>query len=449
MVTRTEQIVRQAPYLEDFQKRILEAGFARGETPVDIPDIEVAALDPLTQQAITTGRGIGQFMPFLQTGADTLGTGLATLQERAAMSPELFAQAQRAALGSTQAYDPRPSFSLGMLPPPPDFAVALGPGDGRFTDSLPPGADPAEEYRKEFLTPRAPGGFRAMGSAMGSGDAPELMAAAPTQEMLRRDPNLSYDAKSDSFVRRPSAAGIGMVARPQGGVKAFMDPYQQAVTREALGEMGRQADIQRNQLAAQAVGAGAFGGSRQGIAEAELGRNLADIQSRRIFEDLSRNYNQAQNASQTAFENQQRRQQGVAQLLGGLGSTTTQEAARLGAGIAGIGTTQANIAGTGQSLIGQQAQLLSQLGATQQTQAQRELDAARQSQLQQAYEPFQRVSFMSDIFKPQIGSAQSTLGVQVAPSPSPISQAIGAGIAGFGVNKALGNPFGDLFGSSR
>jgi hypothetical protein len=339
MVTKTEQIVRQAPYLEDFQKRILEAGFARGETPVEIPDIEVAPLDPLTQQAITTGQGIGQFMPFLQTGADTLGTGLATLQERAAMSPELFTQAQQQALGTAQAYDPT------------------------------------------------------------------------------------------------SAA-------------AFMDPYQQAVTQDALAEMRRQADMQRNQLAAQAVGAGAFGGSRQGIAEAELDRNLADIQSRRIFEDLSRNFNQAQNAAQTAFENQQRRQQGVAQLLGGLGSTTTQEAARLGAGIAGIGTTQANIAGTGQSLIGQQSQLLSQLGAAQQTQAQRELDAARQSQLQQSYEPFQRVSFMSDIFKPQIGSAQSTIGTQVAPSPSPLSQAIGAGIAGFGVNKALGNPFGDLFGSS-
>lgn len=339
MVTKTEQIVRQAPYLEDFQKRILEAGFARGETPVEIPDIQVAALDPLTQQAITTGQGIGQFMPFLQTGADTLGTGLATLQERAAMSPELFTQAQQQALGTTQAYDPT------------------------------------------------------------------------------------------------SAA-------------AFMDPYQQAVTQDALAEMRRQADMQRNQLAAQAVGAGAFGGSRQGIAEAELDRNLADIQSRRIFEDLSRNFNQAQNASQTAFENQQRRQQGVAQLLGGLGSTTTQEAARLGAGIAGIGTTQANIAGTGQSLIGQQSQLFSQLGAAQQTQAQRELDAARQSELQQSYEPFQRVSFMSDIFKPQIGSASSTIGTQVAPSPSPLSQAIGAGIAGFGVTKALGNPFGELFGSS-
>ena len=54
---------------------------------------------------------------------------------------------------------------------------------------------------------------------------------------------------------------------------------------------------------------------------------------------------------------------------------------------------------------------------------------------------------MSDVFKPQIGSAQSTLGSAVAPSPSPLSQAIGVGVGALGLNKALGNPFGGLFGS--
>ena len=339
MATVTEQIVRQAPFLEDFQRKILEASFARGETPVDVPDIQVASLDPLTQQAMTTGQGIGQFQPFLTTGADTIGQGLATLQAQAAGVPGLFTQAAQQATGTTGAYDPT-------------------------------------------------------------------------------------------------------------SATAFMDPYQQAVTQDALAEMQRQADIQTNQLAAQAVGAGAFGGSRQGIAQAELGRNLADIQSRRVFEDLSRNFNQAQNAAQTAFENQQRRQQGVAQLLGGLGASQAQEAVRLGGGIAGLGTQQANIAGTGQNLLGQQAQIQSQLGSLAQTQAQRELDAARQSQLQQSFEPFQRISFMSDIFKPQIGSAGSTLGMNVAPAPSPLSQAIGLGIGAIGLSQKLGNPLGDLFGSA-
>ena len=341
MATVTESVIRQAPYLEEFQKKILESAFATGETPVGIPDIGVAGLDPLTQQAITTGQGIGQFQPFLTTGAGTIGQGLATLQQQAAGVPARFEEAATAAAGA-----------------------------------------------------------------------------------------------GEQFV--PTEAGLA----------PFFDPYQQAVTQEALAELNRQADIQRNQLSAQAVGAGAFGGSRQGIMESELGRNLLDIQSRRIFEDLSRNFNQAQNASQTAFENQQRRQQGVSQLLGGLGSAQSQEAVRLGGGIAGIGTQQANIAGQGQNLLGQQAQIQTQLGSLAQTQAQRELDARRQSELQQSFEPFQRISFMSDIFKPQIGSAGSTLGMNVAPAPSPLSQGIGAGMGVFGINQALGNPLGPLFGST-
>jgi hypothetical protein len=338
MVTTTETIVRQAPYLEDFQKRILEAGFARGETPVDIPAIQVAGMDPLQQQAATAGAGIGQYQDYLTQGAATMGQGLQALQTGYAGVPGLFAGAAQTAAGTAGQYDPT------------------------------------------------------------------------------------------------SAA-------------AFMDPYQQAVTQEALGEYQRQADIQQNQLAAQAVGGGAFGGSRYGVAQGELGRGLADIQSRRIFEDLSRNYGQAQNAAQTAFESQQKRQQGVSQLLGQIGAGQSQSATQLGAGIGSFGSQQANLAGMGQGLVGQEAQLLSQLGAAQQTQSQRELDAARQTQLQQAYEPFQRISYMSDIFKPSIGSAGSTLGMQVAPSPSPWSQAIGAGIAGLGINKGLGNPFGAMMQS--
>ena len=339
-VTTTESVVRQAPFLEEFQRRILEAAFARGETPVSIPPIEVAGLDPLPQQAIATGAGIGQFQPFLTTGAETIAGGLETLQARTAGVPERFGEAA---------------------------AVAQATGE-RFI---------------------------------------------PTEE----------------------------------GLQPFIDPYQQFVTQEALDEFQRQAAIQGNVLGAQAVGAGAFGGARQGIQQSELVRNLLDVQSRRIFEDLSRNFNQAQNAAQTTFESQQQRQQGISQLLAGLGQAESQEGIRLGGGIGQFGTQQAALAGQGQGLIGQQAQLQSQLGSLRQTQEQRVRDAERQTALQQAYEPFQRASFISDIFKPQVGSAQSTLGATVAPSPSPLSQAVGLGIAGLGLQQGLGNPFSGLFTS--
>jgi hypothetical protein len=46
----------------------------------------------------------------------------------------------------------------------------------------------------------------------------------------------------------------------------FLNPYQQYVTNE----IGRQGQIAQNQLAASAIDAGAFGGGRQGVQQAEL-----------------------------------------------------------------------------------------------------------------------------------------------------------------------------------
>jgi len=336
--TTTASILRQAPFLEEFQRRLLDQAFLRGETPVDIPDVEVAGLDPLTRQAITKGQGIGQFQDYLTQGAGTIGEGLATLREQTAGVPGLFGQAAAQATGTGETF-------------------------------------------------------------------------VPTAE----------------------------------GLQPYLDPYQQLVTQEALAEYDRQADIQQNLLGAQAVQGGALGGDRYGIQGAELGRNLAEIKSRRIFEDLSRNFSNAQNAASTAFENQQRRGQGISGLLGQIGQAQSQEGTRLGEGIGQFGTLQANLAGIGQGLVGQEVQTLSGLGALQQTQAQRELDAARQSELQQAYEPFQRTGFISDIFKPSISSGASTIGVTTAPSPSPLSQAIGVGVGALGLNKALDNPFGNIF----
>jgi len=79
-----------------------------------------------------------------------------------------------------------------------------------------------------------------------------------------------------------------------GAAEAYMSPYMQNVVNTQQREAQRQADIARTQRGAQAVGAGAFGGSRQAIMEAEAARNLAqqkgDIQS----QGLQSAYQQAQ-----------------------------------------------------------------------------------------------------------------------------------------------------------
>lgn len=332
--TLTTSTIRQAPYLEDVQKRILEQAMARGETPVDIPDIQVAAQDPYLTQAYETAAqiapgGIGDYLPYLTKGAATTDAGLASLQEQYAGLPQQFADATTAA---------------------------------------------GTSY------------------------------AAPTTAQL---------------------AG-------------YMDPYAQLVSQDALAEMNRQGQLAANQIRANQVGQGAFGGARGELQLAELQRNLIEQQGRRYYEDMSRNFTQAQNA----FANQQARQQNAAQLMSNIGAQQGQAATNLAQGIGQFGSAQTNLGNIAQGLLSNQTQLLSQFGANRQQQAQRELDAARQSQLQQAYEPFQRISYTSDIFKPNIGSASSTIGMNVAPSPSPLSQFIGAGITGLGINKALGDPFG-------
>tara|TARA_R110000796_G_scaffold7953_1_gene26751 strand:+ start:5625 stop:6710 length:1086 start_codon:yes stop_codon:yes gene_type:complete len=252
-----------------------------------------------------------------------------------------------------------------------------------------------------------------------------------------------------------SIAGSGQLFSPS-DLSAYTNPYQQQVIDTTIAEMNRQGEISRNNLAAQGVGAGAFGGSRFGIAGAELDRNLADSQARALAQLNAQNYSQALGASQTAFENQQRRQQQQSQLYGGIaglyGNLGGQQA-NIASQQAGIGGQQAGIAGQ-QFGLGQLSQqtglqdvsLLQQLGREQQAQQQAELDASRANQQSQLYEPYSRVAFLSDIYK-GAPSTQTTLGSQVvpaAPIPSAFQQVAGVGTGLLGT-AAAAKQIGGLF----
>jgi len=207
--------------------------------------------------------------------------------------------------------------------------------------------------------------------------------------------------------------------------KDYMNPYQEQVTQNAMKEMQRQAAVQQQGLNAQAVKSGAFGGSRQGVQQTELGRNLYDIQSQRIFQDYANNYNQAQTASMNAFQNQQARAQNVGNLALGAGQLAQSSAA----GLAGVGQQQANLGQQASGLAQGDTSFLYNIGNQQQAYQQKVLDAARQTSLQQQYEPYQRLSYLSDIYK-GAPSSQQTISQTSAPSPSLISQVGGLGIAG-------------------
>tara|TARA_R110002049_G_scaffold233703_3_gene406985 strand:- start:548 stop:1510 length:963 start_codon:yes stop_codon:yes gene_type:complete len=215
------------------------------------------------------------------------------------------------------------------------------------------------------------------------------------------------------------AGSQGMFAPTAEGIQSYMDPYQQNVTQNALAELDRQAMLQQQGMNAQQIGAGAFGTERGGIQNAEMGRNLSDIKSRRIFEDMSRNFQQAQQTAQQSFEAQQGRQANAGQMLGQLGGQ------------------QAGLGQLGQNLYGADVANLLQSGALGQTQGQNVLDAQRQTQLLQNQEPFQRLSFASGILT---GTPASQMSVQQQPSTNPLMQVAGLGIMGLGAYKGLNVP---------
>lgn len=75
---------------------------------------------------------------------------------------------------------------------------------------------------------------------------------------------------------------------------AYTNPYESQVVGQALGDIERSRQMQQNQLGAQATAARAFGGSRQGIAEAETNRAFAEQAAKTAAGLRQAGYGQAQ-----------------------------------------------------------------------------------------------------------------------------------------------------------
>ena len=239
-------------------------------------------------------------------------------------------------------------------------------------------------------------------------------------------------------------------------LSAYTNPYQQAVIDETMRELNRQGEIQRNQLGANAVNAGAFGGSRFGVQEAELGRNLQDSRARALAQLNQQNYMQALQSAQQAFEAQQTRTGQASQLLSGIGQLTGELGARqaaIGGQQAGIGGQQAGIGGQ-QLAIAELAQqtgirdieMQQKLGSQQQAQQQAILNAQQVNAQKQMYEPYSRVSFLSDIYKgaPSTSQTLSSFVTPSPPQPSAFQQVAGLGTGLLGASAAA-KQFGGIF----
>jgi hypothetical protein len=171
--------------------------------------------------------------------------------------------------------------------------------------------------------------------------------------------------------------------------KDFLNPYQSYVTKGIEDQFAKA----QNQAAAQAVQTGAFGTEREGVQRAELQGQQAET----VGQSLAQAYGQAQGMAQQAYG------QGAQQQM-------------------------AMGAGAQQMAMGDISNLM-QSGAQQQQLLQTGLDAQYRQQLQQMYEPYQRLGFVSDIFQGAPTSA-SSLAMATTPQANPLAQAVGAGITG-------------------
>ena len=162
----------------------------------------------------------------------------------------------------------------------------------------------------------------------------------------------------------------------------YMDPFNRDVIEAQQAEIARLGEKQKRDARAQQIQAGAFGGSRGAIQEAEIGRNVLQQQAKTGAELRSQGFQQAQQQAQQAFEQAQGRRQQAAQLTGSLGQAGAQtgisaagQAGQLGLSaeqLAQRGALEGGQLGlSGQQAMGDLAQRAAQMGiSTQELQGQ-------------------------------------------------------------------------------
>jgi len=236
----------------------------------------------------------------------------------------------------------------------------------------------------------------------------------PTGTGAAFDPYFTQAQQDIGTAKATTAMGIPSLQAAQGqydpstsNYQQFFNQYQTDVTKEALKQMDEQAALQKNQLQDQAQQAGAFGGSRMAVQEAELDKNILDIKSRRIFQDLAQNFSQAQDKAIGTFESGRARDMSAAGMLPQMGAQ------------------QFNLSNQG---LGQ----LFNFGVGRQAFEQGKLDELFRVSEGKRMEPYNRLSYFGDVLA-GIPSVSQTLTQKPLPYTNPWLGGIGAGMSAYGL----------------
>jgi hypothetical protein len=220
----------------------------------------------------------------------------------------------------------------------------------------------------------------------------------------------------------------------------YMNPFVQASLNPQIAMMQQQQGQQANQMAGQATQAGAFGGSRFGLAQAQQNLNNQIAQQNLV----GNAYNTAYNNAQQQFNADQARQLQAQ----GMNIGQQQFGANLGMQGAGMGLNAANaLTNIGQNQYTQNMginALQNQYGGQQQALQQQGLTQSYQDFLNQQNFPYQQMSYMSNMIRGlPLGTTQN----------SQVYQGTGAmlgSLAGLGIGGAgLANAYNTATGSKE
>ena len=195
-----------------------------------------------------------------------------------------------------------------------------------------------------------------------------------------------------------AAAGF---SGPQ-GYQGFMSPYQQDVIDATLSEYDSQAAQGLAGIGQQAAMSGNLGGGREGVMRSQY-QNKSDM-NRALLQSglLQQGFTQANQLGNQAFNQQMQlgqNQQGLAQQVPGL--------------------------------FGQDIGTLGSAGAIQQAQEQAGLDATREANRLEAYEPYERLGYQGQGIASIASGAPGQYQSMVQPNPTPLQNALGiAGVTG-------------------
>ena len=237
-----------------------------------------------------------------------------------------------------------------------------------------------------------------------------------------------YDTAASGALGQASGAfGTAGGLSGSSAYQGFMSPYQQDIIDATLNEYDTQAAAGMTGIGQQAAMSGNLGGGREGVMRAQY-QNKSDM-NRALLQSgmLQQGFTQANQLANQAFGQQMN--------LGQAQQNQSQAQQ-------GLSQNQQGLAGLAPSLYQGDISTLGSVGSAQQAQAQAQLDATREGNRLEAYEPYERLGYQGQGIASIASGAPGQYQSSVTPNPTPLQSALGIG-------STLSGIYGNVMGPYR